>query len=95
MSLPNQKDIQLPLLKELMNLGGEARSGEVYDKVASHFTSLSADDLKSKRGPGSSRWALWVRWTKQQLVQNGEIVSPHRGLWKLTDKGKKRLSSGV
>jgi hypothetical protein len=36
-------------------------------------------------------WHTWVQSSHNRLVQNGDIhASPHRGLWRLTERGKHR-----
>jgi len=41
----------------------------------------------------TKRWNNRVRWARQTLVDKGELHSPRRGVWALTDKGRARLKS--
>ena len=92
MAIPSEKDIELPLLREIEVAGGEARPSELYDKVARHFPQLTPSDQKlSHQRSGLLIWANRVAWARQHLVNRGEIDASIRGTWKITEKGRARL----
>jgi len=92
MAIPSEKDIELPLLKELEAAGGEARPSELYDKVAGHFSQLTMADQKVRhQRSGLPIWRNRVQWARQHLVNKGQIDASTPGIWRVTDKGRERL----
>lgn len=56
MTLPKQDDIELPLLREIEGMGGEARPRDLYAKVTACFSEITQADLnRTTKGEGS----LW------------------------------------
>lgn len=94
MAIPSEKDIELPLLREIEAAGGEARPSELYDKVARHFPQLTPSDqtVRHQRS-GLLIWANRVAWARQHLVNRGEIDASIRGTWKITEKGRARIGA--
>ena len=92
MSIPSEKDIEVPLLKELEAVGGKAKPSELYDKVAKHFPNLTSDDLQAKHPrTGIPIWTNRVQWARQHLVNRGQIDASVRGVWRITEEGRTRL----
>jgi len=92
MSIPSEKDIEIPLLQEIEFAGGEAKPSELYDKVAKHFPHLTLDDQQAKHPrSGLPIWSNRVQWARQHLVNKGEVDASVRGIWRITEKGRARL----
>jgi hypothetical protein len=94
MTIPAQSDIELPLLLELERLGGRTKKGKsLYSKIASHFPDLTPADLQlTRRSTGVSVWENTVDWTRNKLRNiKGELNGGERGIWEITDAGKRRL----
>jgi restriction system protein len=92
--MPDQSAIELPLLLELERLGGRARKGKsLYSKIASHFPDLTPEDLQlTRRSTGVSVWENTVDWARNKLRNiKGELNGGERGIWEITDSGKRRL----
>ena len=95
MALPTQKEIQVPLLHEIEVRGGEARpETELYRAVASHFPQITEADLKEEVASGINRWEKHVNFARLQLVHRGEIDKSVRGIWRITERGRRRLRGG-
>jgi hypothetical protein len=90
MSFPKQSEIELPLLKTLQELGGKAEPKELYPKLAEVFPQLTEEDLTARlqSSPSTFRWHNLVQWSRQKLVEKGEIDGSTRGVWKLTARGR-------
>ena len=43
------------------------------------------------RRHGERQWINRIQWTRQALVTAGDMASPHRGVWAITDQGRNRL----
>lgn len=91
MAIPLQKSIELPLLKALAKAGGQLKMKEAVEKVEKYFPKLTDGDKASRLESGGTRWINRVQWVRQRLVEKGEVDSPERGVWRITDAGRTRL----
>jgi restriction system protein len=89
--MPPQRDIDLPLLKALVRLGGAAPARDVYEEVEKFFPQFTEADRSEPLPSGGSRWTNRIQWVRQALVDRGELTSAGRGIWAITDKGRARL----
>lgn len=89
--LPKQKQIEVPLLEAIVELGGEAKPSDVYPVVTRKFPILTSGDLTKTLAGGQNNWTNRIRWVRQNLVDEGELDGSTRGLWKITEKGKRRV----
>ncbi len=92
--LPTQKEIEVPLLQVLAELGGQAHPKDIYALVAKKFPLLRDEDMAETVPSGGNRFSNRVQWARQQLVTEGELDSPSHGTWRITDKGRQRLGAG-
>ena len=97
MSFPKQSEIELPLLKTLQELGGKAEPKALYPKLAEMFPQLTEEDLSARMpsSPSIFRWHNIVQWSRQKLVEKGEIDGSTRGVWKLTPRGRARATGAT
>src|SRR3954468_13162079 len=97
MSFPKQSEIELPLLKMLNQLGGKAEPKELYPRIAEVFPQLTEEDLTVRLPSSRStcRWHNLVQWSRQKLVEKGELDGSSRGVWKLTPRGRARASGSA
>ena len=95
MAFPKQSDVELPLLRTLLEDGGSAKPREIYPKVAAYFPGLSTEEQEERLegSPTTRKWWNLVQWVRQHLVTEGEIDGKTRGVWKLTDAGRARLAA--
>lgn len=77
-----------PVLEVLRDLGGSGRPAEVKDHIA-EMLNISDDDLNDLLKSGESRFSNQVAWARFYLVKAGYIDSSVRGVWSLTEKGRK------
>jgi restriction system protein len=89
--MPQQKDIELPLLKALVALGGKAKAQDVYDEVEKFFPQLTEADRAESLPSGGTRWINRIQWARQSLLDRGELTSGGWGIWAITDRGRERL----
>jgi restriction system protein len=89
--MPQQRDIDLPLLRALVRLGGQAPARDVYNEVDKFFPQLTDADRSESLPSGGSRWTNRIQWVRQALVDRGELTSAGRGIWAITDRGRARL----
>ncbi len=95
MAFPRQSEVEIPLLRTLLDSGGSAKPKEIYPKVAAYFPELSPEEQEQRleSSPSTRKWWNLVQWVRQHLVVIGEIDGSTHGIWALTTKGAARLSS--
>lgn len=93
MAIPSQRDIELPLLLELERLGGRGKGRALYSRVASHFSSLlTQEDLQvTRESTGANVWENNVDFARNKLREKGDLNGGERGMWEITDSGRRRL----
>jgi hypothetical protein len=91
--VPNQVEIEIPLLKSLEELGGKARPSEIYSLARKFFPNLTDADLAETLQSGGNKRTNRVQWVRQRLISLGEMTSPAHGVWAITYKGRQRLAA--
>jgi restriction system protein len=79
----------LPLLKYTAERGGEVSTGDAYDAMVKHFQVTKAEEdewMPSRRG---KTFRNRVAWAKQYLGYATLVVSVRRGVFRVTDLGRK------
>lgn len=95
MSFPKQREIEIPLLKAIDQLGGTAKPKDVYPLVAKFFANqLTEEDLVARlpSSPSTFKWHNLVQWSRQSLTDAGDIDGSTQGVWRITANGRKRIS---
>lgn len=92
MPFPRVEEIEIPLLLEVETSGGEARPKDIYMRIAAHFPQLTEGDMAERTASGTRRWEHLVQWSRQLLVNAGELERHPRGLWRITKKGQERIA---
>lgn len=92
MTCPMQKDVEIPLLIEIEAMGGEVRPQDIYPSVTAHFPQITEADLRETIAGGGNKWKNRIQWVRQSLVSKKELERYPRGVWRITEKGRQRLS---
>src|SRR5260370_39466724 len=92
MVVPSWESVEIALLKEMEVSGGSVDSQKAIWDLPKYFSRLTKDDLSSRLESGALRWANRVRWARQHLVETKELDPSGYGIWKINDKGRKRLA---
>jgi restriction system protein len=77
-----------PLLEALRELGDSGRPKEVIERIAATLN-LSDDILNRINKNGGSRFANQVAWARFYLAKAGLIDTSQRGVWTLTESGRR------
>lgn len=94
MAYPSQGDLEVPLLRVLLDLGGQAKPKAVYEPLARMFPDMTAEERGARMdSTGASKWENDVQWVRQRLKQKGEIDGSVHGMWTITPTGRARLGS--
>lgn len=91
--MPKQAEIEVPLLRCLEEMGGRGRPAEIYERLRAYFPGLTDAEVAEMLSSGASRWTNRIQWARQNLVSKGELSNAERGVWEITDKGRKRLQA--
>lgn len=90
---PKQKDIEIPLLKAVINNGGYTKPKDIYKLIAKEFKCLTKEDLEIRLANGDNKWQNTVQWVRQALVSKGELSNKKKGIWEITKQGIERVES--
>ena len=91
MPIPDFQTIMLPLLQHC-NDGKEHTMSRTEDALAAHFN-LTEIELEEMLSSGrQSRFSNRIAWAKQYLTKADLLRSPRRGVFEITELGKKVLS---
>lgn len=97
MTFPRFNEIEVPLLRVLIDLGGSAAPKLIYPKVAAHFPNLTPEEQEQRleNYPSTRKWSNLVQWSRQRLVDAGDVDGSKRGVWAITPKGRARAEGGA
>lgn len=89
MAIPMEESIRLPLLRVIVDAGGELTLHEAVTRVEAFFSQLTEQD-KQLRLPSGKGFLFTnrVQWTRQRLVELGYLYREPKGLWRITPQGK-------
>lgn len=86
---------QLAILLALHQLGGQAKAGDVIERIPELMTLPAEHQGTYIRGTKGTveepKYVKYVHWERRNLVDQGELDSPQRGVWALTPAGERRL----
>lgn len=77
-----------PVIDGLRDLGSSAKPREVYTWIAEHHN-VPKEEIESTTKGGQSKFENKVGWARFYLAKGGLIDTEQRGVWVLTEKGRK------
>jgi len=83
-----QEAFEIPILKILLEIGGCGTTYEVLTRLEEELKLLDGD--RKLLESGQIRWQKNAAVGRYKLAKKGEVDSPQRGIWHITEKGKKR-----
>jgi restriction system protein len=93
MAVPDFQSLMLPLLR-LAAKGHEHSLSEARDVLAAEFALSDADRQEPLPSGRQAKFANRVAWAKSYLQQAGLLLSPRRGYFQVTDRGREVLKGG-
>ena len=94
MRMPKEENIELPLLKVLKDAGGSLNIRDAITKTKELYPDLTTEEKTSMLSSGENRLNNRIAWCRQGLVDSGDIDSSVRGIWRITEQGKRNVESG-
>lgn len=89
------KEAEIALLEELQRERKAIKTGELMRRVVKHFLQLTPSELQRRTPSGSLWWPGRFRFDLDRLKKKGEVRSPVKGCWEITNVGIQRLSNPV
>lgn len=89
------KEAEIALLEELQSEGKAVMTGELVRRSIKHFPQLTPSELQRRTPSGSLWWPGRFRFDLNRLKKKGEVRSPVKGCWEITNIGIQRLSSPI
>lgn len=93
--LPITHQYQLAVLQAVHKLGGSAKAADVIDMVPNLMTLPEGHQRAYIRGQAGTseqpKYVKFVHSARRFLIQQGELESPERGVWTITQAGLQRL----
>jgi putative lipoic acid-binding regulatory protein len=90
LATPNAARIELPILQELVAIGGEEDVRFLYDRLTAYFPQLSDYARNGDERP-EVKWRRSVQRAGRLLSEKREIER-HRGQWRITERGRRRAN---
>ncbi|CAN5136919.1 hypothetical protein BH11PLA2_BH11PLA2_23050 [soil metagenome] len=97
-SYPNQDDMGDPLLKFIIDHGGEiwfSDKGEALEEELANHYRLSQDlrrqTSEKVNAKGRRVWRNHIQYARAKLVNRGYVDSSVRDLWRETDSGYRKV----
>lgn len=92
--LPTQRQLEVPLLRAILKRGGvvqvRAQGREVDEELADEFGLTDMQRRTTFPDRPGSVWSNRIRWTRMALVQKGDLDGSQRGVWRVTEQGRRR-----
>lgn len=92
--LPTQHELEVPLLRAILKRGGEIKmrnqGEEIDNELADAFQLTDAQRTAHLANRTETVWSNRIRWTRMALVKKGDLDGSRRGIWALTEQGRKR-----
>ncbi len=92
MSIPSQKEIQIPLLHLIYSRGGQVNPGDACAILADYFRLTEKERAELLPSGLDKKFNNRVHWARNSLCYQGLLDRTIRGLWKITEKGRQELS---
>jgi hypothetical protein len=86
-----ETEYELPILEILVERDGSAPTSEVLAELEPRIRERLTDLDKKRISTGELRWRNRAQFARFNLVRKGDLASDSpRGIWELTDAGRKR-----
>ena len=70
---------------------GQLGRHEIDEELADHFGLSEEQRLQTVPSRKEKAWSNRIRWTRLALVQKGDLDGSQRGVWTVTEQGKRRV----
>lgn len=88
MTLPLTSNIEIPILQELVAVGGSDDVRFLYHRLVSYFPSLSDGELSEIKNNSNRKWRGAVQKAGKTLDER-KYIRRERGFWRITESGRR------
>jgi len=89
-----EKEYERPLLRALVALNGEAPYRDVREAVGREIKDRLMPADSKMLASGSIRWHSRLQFVRLRLIERGEMDrDAPRGIWRITDEGRRALEN--
>ncbi len=96
--VPSQRTLEVPLLRAIVARGGEIvvkeQGGELDTALAREFGVTTEQEWAILSDGKTTAWSNRIRWTRLRLVKSGDLDGSKRGVWRVTEQGRRRAGRG-
>lgn len=92
MSFPSASTLEMPILQELVAVGGAEDVRFLYERLINYFPQLSESEIHSIRKSNSATWRKFVQRAGKDLDEKG-FLNRTRGIWKISEKGRREAEA--
>ena len=82
----------MPILQELVAIGGADELRYVYQRLIAYFPQLDAKEIAQIQTNKNVKWRKLVQRVGKELDDNG-LLTRKRGHWTITERGKQKVDS--
>ncbi len=90
MSFPNSKSLEIPILQELVAIGGADDVRFLYKRLTAYFPQIDDKENSEIQENKHPNWRKLVQRAGKELDEK-DSLKRHRGLWEITEKGRERV----
>jgi hypothetical protein len=90
-SILPEREYWYPILEVIAEAGGAAASSHVIDALGERMQGLLKPRDYELLAMGEIRWRNRARFARLRMTEQGLLSKPHRGIWEITDAGRKYL----
>ena len=94
--LPTQRELEVPLLRAILKRGGDITTRNHGPQIDAELADAFGLDQEQRRARLAHRnetlWSNRIRWTRMGLVKKGDLDGSRRGVWALTEQGRRRAA---
>ncbi len=87
MSLPKSTNIEMPILHELIAVGGADEVRFLYERLIAYFPQLGEQEVLAIKSGSNKSWRKAVQNAGKTLDDNG-FLNRKNGFWRVSDKGR-------
>lgn len=92
MSFPTASSLEMPVLQELVVVGGTDDVRFLYVRLTAYFPQLNDQEISAIQANKLPNWRKLVQKAGKDLDEKG-YLKRERGFWEITEKGKAKVES--
>lgn len=89
-----ESEYEVPMLEIISKHGGRAAAREVLAELEARLDGQLTEVDRQELASGNIRWRNRAQFVRLRLIEQGDMVknSP-RGMWEITDQGRRRIGA--